>query len=349
MSRLLSSVRRFFRSISAIGATRDDLAASAPPSTARRSFLKMLGIGATQTVVPAPLQPAAAKPPPPPVSVMEGEQVRGAHFRLTGEELAALKPRSRIRFRREPTNAYDSKAVAIDLVQEGGDRCIGYLPREKNKFVSDLMDAGHEIAGELTEPERFTIHHRLRSGEALDPQYRLIEEIKRYPDGNRIVQVEVNRPLFRAWLSTGHADNVRLPAPDEVAGKPGWKRLGKRWRPAAAELHNQSALAIGQELSLHKKPGPFSRVEITGPDGAVAGSLDGSDEPEIAKAIDEGKRVVAVLLKWRHRNTGEVLSSATAPEAVPIFELRVERTPGSGNETGSAVRVTHERIAEKPA
>ncbi|MEI6089048.1 MAG: HIRAN domain-containing protein [bacterium] len=49
-------------------------------------------------------------------------------------------------FIREPENQYDNKAIAIMDVK--GNR-LGYIPKEKNEILANLLDAGKLIFGKL--------------------------------------------------------------------------------------------------------------------------------------------------------------------------------------------------------
>ena len=61
-------------------------------------------------------------------------------FKLTKNQLLMLK--------REPKNKNDDKAILI-LTEDG--QKLGYVPREKNEVLSNLMDAGKLIFGKLVE------------------------------------------------------------------------------------------------------------------------------------------------------------------------------------------------------
>ena len=60
--------------------------------------------------------------------------------KLTKKQLLMLK--------REPKNKNDDKAILI-LTEDG--QKLGYVPREKNEVLSNLMDAGKLIFGKLVE------------------------------------------------------------------------------------------------------------------------------------------------------------------------------------------------------
>ena len=51
-------------------------------------------------------------------------------------------------FRREPNNQYDPKA--IEIFTESGVK-LGYVPRQRNEILSQLIDSGHHVTGHLTQ------------------------------------------------------------------------------------------------------------------------------------------------------------------------------------------------------
>ena len=59
-------------------------------------------------------------------------------FKLTKNQILMLK--------REPKNKIDDKAILI-LTEDG--QKLGYVPREKNEVLSNLMDAGKLLFGRL--------------------------------------------------------------------------------------------------------------------------------------------------------------------------------------------------------
>ena len=49
-------------------------------------------------------------------------------------------------FIREPENSYDNKAIAI--LDKKGNK-LGYIPKEKNEILANLLDAGKLVFGKL--------------------------------------------------------------------------------------------------------------------------------------------------------------------------------------------------------
>jgi hypothetical protein len=56
--------------------------------------------------------------------------------------VGALAPGDLVRLAREPTNGYDSRAVAVFL---SGRAKLGYVPRIHNEALANLIDAGFAI------------------------------------------------------------------------------------------------------------------------------------------------------------------------------------------------------------
>ena len=59
-----------------------------------------------------------------------------------------LKKHQLLILKREPKNEYDGNAILI-LTEDG--QKLGYVPQEKNKVLSNLMDAGKLLFGKLNE------------------------------------------------------------------------------------------------------------------------------------------------------------------------------------------------------
>ncbi len=240
--------------------------AETPPAASRRGFLKALGLGATQAALPGAAEPTASTARMvAPVVVLPASRVAGAEKRLSVAERLALQPGMRLSFRREPDNRYDKRAVLIELVGDGKlPRAIGYVPRHENRTIADLIDAGHEVAGELLPSERFTLHNRVRPGEEPDPEHRLVEEVKRTEDGGRIVKVEAVRPQFRAWIATGQIGEAKPPDPNEVPGEPGWTRIVEAHRATRlsydAYFTHPIAWTVGMELALARAARLLARL-----------------------------------------------------------------------------------------
>ena len=72
--------------------------------------------------------------------------VRGFQYGHGYDLLAQLVPGTALQLVREPDNRYDAQAVRV----EAFGRKIGYLPRESNRTVSLLLDAGHALLAEVS-------------------------------------------------------------------------------------------------------------------------------------------------------------------------------------------------------
>ena len=55
-----------------------------------------------------------------------------------------------VHFFREPNNPFDKKAIVI---RDNDNNKIGYVPRDRNDIISNLMDAGKIIFGKVTGKE----------------------------------------------------------------------------------------------------------------------------------------------------------------------------------------------------
>jgi predicted transport protein len=299
-------------------------------SASRRGFLKALGIGATSAVTP----PGGGAPAPrgievAPVTILPESRVAGAEFRLDVSERLMLQPGMRLTFRREPDNRFDRRAIAIDLMGDGGERRhIGYVPRHENGTIGELLDAGHAVAGELLPTERFTLHNRLRPGEEPDPSMRFIEEVRRDEDGGRIIKVECVRPQFRAWIATGQIAEAKPPDPREVPGEPGWLRIVPAHQARRLNYDtfftNPVIWTVGMELALREQwsrwpgDGMFDLLTL---EGRVVGELEGPHHVDVHQALAEGRtcRVIVTAIgkqKW---------SGGAPPSPCPIIEVRASK------------------------
>lgn len=299
------------------------------PAASRRGFLKALGLGATQAALPGAAKPAGSTARTvTPVVVLPESRVAGAEKRLTVAERLALHPGMRLSFRREPDNRYDKRAVLIELVEDGkSPRAIGYVPRHENRTIADLIDAGHEVAGELLPSERFTLHNRVRPSEGPDPEMRLIEEVKRTEDGGRIVKVEAVRPRFRAWIATGQIGEAKPPDPNEVPGEPGWTRIVEAHRATRlsydAYFTHPIAWTVGMELALREQRGSLpgsGMFDLLTLDGQRIGELEGPHQVAVHQALKEGRQVRVVVV-----GVGQQKWTGAPPSPCPIIEVRASK------------------------
>jgi predicted transport protein len=299
------------------------------PAASRRGFLKALGLGATQAALPgAPEAAQSAARTVAPVVVLPESRVAGAEKRFSVTERLALQPGMRLAFRREPENRHDKRAVLIELLEEGKPpRAIGYVPRHENRTIADLLDAGHEVAGELLPSERFTLHNRVRPGEEPDPEHRLVEEVKRTEEGDRIVKVEAVRPQFRAWIATGQVGEAKPPDPNEVPGEPGWTRIVERHR--ARRLNYDAYFTkpvdwtVGMELALRERAGSlpgWAMFDLLTLDGRRIGELEGPHQVAVHQALREGRQVRVVVV-----GVGQQKWTGAPPSPCPIIEVRASK------------------------
>lgn len=318
----------------------DDEAAS------RREFLKTLGLGAAGALAPGAVQAAQAPGPAAkkvdPVVLLPDTRVAGAEYALSVAERLALRPGAPLTFRREPDNPHDKRAVLIELVEPGeAPRKIGYVHRHENRMICDLLDAGHEVAGELLSLERFTIHNRLKPGEDPCPQDRFVAHVEDKPDGSRIVQVEVIRPHYRAWIATGLIASQRPAVHPDVEGDPDWmcivpqhevKHLTYDARftdPMPWEV----GLTLGLRQTIPPRSGPL--FDLVAPGIRTVGQLEIHHETAVKAALVEGRAVRAVVTA-----IGETRWRRSPPTPCPFIEVHASkmttRPPAPSREDGES-------------
>lgn len=304
-----------------------------PKAASRRGFLKMVGASAAGAAAPAGADGSetsvSAVHSVAPVTILPDSRVAGAEHKLGVNDLIALQKGTPLTFRREPDNRWDKRAIAIFMKDsDGQDRQIGYVPRHENQTINDLIDAGHHIAGELIETERFIIHNRLGDGEVADKGHLFVEEVKQLEDGRRLVKEEVIRPHFRAWIATGQIAGAKPPDPDEVPGEPGWRRIvdPHKWqsiRLAAVEGFGD-ALKPGLEFRLVMNQGDlpgWERFTVVALDGAPLGPLDGPHDVAVRAAVKEGRQVRVVVSGITHQRW----SGGKKPTPWPEIEIRASK------------------------
>jgi hypothetical protein len=82
-------------------------------------------------------------------------------------ELLQCEPGEQVTLRREPENAFDVNAIAVDSANA---ICIGYLPKEDAAELATHLDAGRRYEARL---------HELRGGLGSSPRYGARVEIAR--------------------------------------------------------------------------------------------------------------------------------------------------------------------------
>ncbi len=71
--------------------------------------------------------------------------VAGTSFRNLQELEPKMTENCVFDLKREATNKFDKKAVAIFFQEQN----IGYIPKEKNEVIANLMDAGKKFSAKL--------------------------------------------------------------------------------------------------------------------------------------------------------------------------------------------------------
>ena len=109
--------------------------------TTRRSFLALLfGIPAAPLAAPRPRRDARRY-------VLNDCFIAGFRYHHGPSLLGEIRVGSKLSVVAEPTNLHDRNAVRVEL----GGRHIGYLPRDQNRTVADLLARGAPIACSVTE------------------------------------------------------------------------------------------------------------------------------------------------------------------------------------------------------
>lgn len=75
----------------------------------------------------------------------------GVSFEGRQEIIATLNGDERLRFRREPENAYDSNAIAVDVLTNEVWKPIGYIAKDKNEELAMNIDKGKKANIKLSE------------------------------------------------------------------------------------------------------------------------------------------------------------------------------------------------------
>lgn len=274
------------------------------PGLSRREMLKSTALApvapSLASAVAATLRPMAL--------ILPDAQVAGIGYHASRETLLSLARGMRVVLRRDPLNGHDPEAVAIHLV--GGER-IGYVPRGENTAIAALLDAGHTVVGEITDPERRDFETRLSGDQKPFPGRAIVAEAGLDGEGRRLVHMADVRPRFRAWLATGHAEDAPLPDPDDVPGAPGWKRIV----PEFESERCFDLVRVGQSPPYHA--GMLLEVRIVAPaayesspgvalylpDGSWAGRLATGDAEPVVRAHAAGlslRGVVTRILTLTH-------------------------------------------------
>ncbi len=294
----------------------------APGPTSRRDFLKGVGAGATvgglaPTPSPAALPKAAAL-------LLTDSEVRGIGYHLGSALVERITPSARIVLRRDLENGHDPAAVAIHLTT--GER-IGYIPREENRSIAALLDAGHDVRAEIVEVDRVEFETRLSGDGKPFPGRVVLQELGLDDDGVRRVRMAEVRPRFKAWLATGAPQDAEPPDPSAVPGWPGWKKLVPEFEPRT--LHGQkirenaAEIQPGIVLSFEdRRTDPDERFQLVLPSGAPIGSLEGDPAESIGRAIDAGLEIKVVVTRVK-RDDG------AAPDSfgLPWLEVRCQGDP----------------------
>ena len=78
-------------------------------------------------------------------------KIVGTTFENRQDILAHLEGNESLRVRREPENQYDPRAVAVDVDIKGKWYPVGYIAKDKNKDISEALDAGREVEIKISE------------------------------------------------------------------------------------------------------------------------------------------------------------------------------------------------------
>ena len=78
-------------------------------------------------------------------------KIVGTTFENRQDILAHLEGDESLRVRREPENQYDPRAVAVDVDIKGKWYPVGYIAKDKNKDISEALDAGREVEIRISE------------------------------------------------------------------------------------------------------------------------------------------------------------------------------------------------------
>lgn len=109
------------------------------PLLNRRRLLAVLGFAPVAASAPA------AAPHRAPVRVL-WTRVNGEAYYEAAEVVAALAIGDRVVLRREPSNAYDKRAIEV---LDAAGRKLGYVARMDNSAVARMMDAGERFEARI--------------------------------------------------------------------------------------------------------------------------------------------------------------------------------------------------------
>jgi hypothetical protein len=224
-------------------------------------------------------------------------------------------------------------------------------------MLAALLDAGHDVRGEITMTGRREFVTRLSGDQKPFGGRMILEELAPDDDGARRVRMAELGPRFRAWLATGVAPDVRPPDPLDVPGWPGWKKLVREHE--ARDLHRANlaacagAIQPGFEFGLQDGLAMgVRRFRLTLPDGSIAGHLTTGNEA-IRAALEAGLEVKAVVTRVRRDDNAssnapgcpwiEVRANGAAPAPTP-GQLEAWRAIGDRH----AIRPPHPLDREEP-
>lgn len=78
-------------------------------------------------------------------------KIVGTTFENRQDILAHLEGSESLRVRREPENQYDPRAVAVDVDIKGKWYPVGYIAKDKNKDIAEVLDAGRDVEIKISE------------------------------------------------------------------------------------------------------------------------------------------------------------------------------------------------------
>lgn len=227
-------------------------------------------------------------------------EIAGLSYALTPALLPLLAEGTPLRLEREPTNAYDERAVAVFLVD--GPR-IGYLPRRVNAQVAALLDAGDSIAGEILSIGQHTRETRLIGDGRLYAQRIKLAPLPDDPDDGtpraRVTRIDA---LMRVWR-VGDGEEAAPPRWDVIPDQPDWQRLTRRFPLNAEDCLDPNplwTLLPGTLLPMCELPPtvdvPSPSLAIATPDGTPLVRLESPLAEAIAAVLAEDRAVIAVVL-----------------------------------------------------
>lgn len=115
---------------------------------AKRNEVSVLSAGTAAVMLHSPLGYDLMKPFTQEIVLLKTRLAGWNHVRGFEKLLSKMKEGERVILKREPKNEYDKYAIRV---QRNDGRKLGYIPRQDNKVIANLMDAGKNIYAIYTE------------------------------------------------------------------------------------------------------------------------------------------------------------------------------------------------------